>query len=45
MDLSEEDWLAVLHTIRNARHVGGRLGKIIQREGAEPTVSAKFTVR
>ena len=39
---SDDDWPEVLHNISKARQVWGRLGNILQREGAEPTVSGKF---
>ena len=34
--------VTVLHNIRKASKVWGRLGKHLRREGAEPTVSAQF---
>ena len=42
MGRSDNDWPEVLHNISKARQVWGRLGNILQREGAEPTVSGKF---
>ena len=42
LDWSDCNWPEVLHSIRMARQVWGRLGGLIQRDGAEPTVSAKF---
>ena len=42
LDRSEDDWTEVLHIIRKARQVWGRLGKLLGREGAEPAGSAKF---
>ena len=42
LDRSYEDWPAVLHNISKARQVWGWLGKLLMREGAEPTVSEKI---
>ena len=42
LDRSDDDWLVVLRNISKAMQVWGRLGKLLQREGAEPAVSAKF---
>ena len=42
LDRSDDDWNSVLRNISKARQVWGRLGKMIQREGAEPAVLAKF---
>ena len=42
MDRSDDNWSAVLHNISKLSQVWWRLGKILQREGAEPTVLAKF---
>ena len=39
---SDNDWKAVLQNIRKAQKVWGRLGKMLWREWAEPTVSEKF---
>ena len=39
---SDNDWPAVLRNIRKARQVWGRLVKLLRKEGAEPTVLAKF---
>ena len=42
MDRSDDNWPEVLQNIRKARQVWGWLGKMLQREGAEPNVSEKF---
>ena len=42
LDRSDDYWSAVLHNIKKARPVWGRLGKLLLREGAELTVSEKF---
>ena len=42
LDRSDKDCPAVLHKISKARQVWGRLGKLLWREGADPTVSEKF---
>ena len=42
LDRSDNDWTEVLHIIRKARQVWGRLGKLLWREGAEPAGLAKF---
>ena len=42
MDQLDDDWPAVLHNIRKARQVWGRLGKLLWREGVETTVLAQF---
>ena len=39
---SDDRWLAALKKIRKVRQVWGRLGKFLQREGADPIVSEKF---
>ena len=42
LEWSYDDWPAVLHNIRKSSQVWGRLRKLLRREGAELTVSAKF---
>ena len=42
LDWSDDDWPEILHNISKARQVWGRLGKILWREGVEPTVLEKF---
>ena len=42
LDQSDDDWKSVLHNIRKARQVWGRLGKLLRREWAELTVPEKF---
>ena len=42
LDRSYNDWSEVLHNIRKAIQVWGRLEKLPRKEGAEPAVSEKF---
>ena len=42
LDQLGENWLEVLRNIRKESQVWGRLGKLLQREGAEPFVSELF---
>ena len=42
LDRSDDNWPEVLNNIRKARQVWGKLGKLLWREGAEPTVSTNF---
>ena len=42
LEWSDNDCLVVLRNIRKSRQVWGRLGKLLQREGAEPSVLEKF---
>ena len=42
LDRSDNDWTEVLSNIRKARQMWVRLGKLLQREVAEPEVSEKF---
>ena len=39
LDRSDDDWPLILHNIRKARQVWGRIGEILWRERAETTVS------
>ena len=42
LDRSDKNWTTVFHNIWKARQVWGRLGKLLWREEAEPTISEKF---
>ena len=42
LDRSDDNWLAVLQNVSKVRRVWNRLGELLQREGAEPRVSAVF---
>ena len=42
LDKTDDNWTAVRRNILRARSVWGRLGTMIQREGADPRVSAMF---
>ena len=42
MDRSDKDWTAVLRNFSKACRVWNRLGKLLQKEGADPRVSAMF---
>ena len=42
MERSYKNWPSVMRNIMKSRHVWGRLGKLLRREGEEPTVSEKF---
>ena len=42
LDWSYNDWTAVIHNINKAWQVWGRLGKLLQREGAERKVLEFF---
>ena len=42
LERSDNDCTAVLRNISRARQVWGRLGKLLQREGSEPSVLEKF---
>ena len=39
LDRSDDDWPLILHNIRKARQVWGRIGELLWRERAETTVS------
>ena len=42
LDRLDDNWPAVIQNIRKARQLWDRLRKILQREGAEPDILAKF---
>ena len=42
LERSYDNWTVVPRNIRKARQVWGRIGNMIQREGAEPDISAKL---
>ena len=42
LDQTEDYWLAVRQNIMRARLVWGRLGTLLQREGADPRLSTIF---
>ena len=42
LEQSDKNWPEVLRNISKERQLWGRLGKILWRKGAEPTVSEKF---
>ena len=42
LDRSDNNFPSVLQNIRKARKVWRQIGKVLQREGAEMTVSARF---
>ena len=42
LERSDNDYPEILQNIRKARQVWGRLGKILWREGADPTVLEKL---
>ena len=42
LDRSKDNWTAVIWKVEKSRRVWNRLGKMIQREGADPRVSAMF---
>ena len=42
LDQSDEYWSSFLYNIRKAMQVWWRLGKLLWREGADPTFSEKF---
>ena len=45
LDQMDDDWMVVRRKIIRARSVWGRLGILLQREGAEPRVEEIFTGR
>ena len=42
LDRSDDNWPAVLRNIRKAQKVWGLLGKLLRREGKEPSDSEKL---
>ena len=42
LDRSDGNWAEFLQNIRKVKQVWERIRKMLQREGAEPTVSEKF---
>ena len=41
---TDDDWPAVARNLRKARVTGGRLARILGREGADPKVSRNFYI-